>query len=162
MSNMKKNHRYCNAPKLSDGWVVGQIRMLTRVYTLCHSICTFWTHYSIVEPPCSNLRVITENFSGVQNFRIFTILLFCLLVLGPNIHWTSKYDTGIVFIGKMLSWLSFHNSVWWSLISPISITSPDIWDFFKKIDQTSVKLMSHLRKMTKLTKWKSDKNKLQD
>ena len=27
-----------------------------------------------------------------------------------------------------------------------------------KIDQTSVKLMSHLRKLTKLTKWKSDKN----
>ena len=26
------------------------------------------------------------------------------------------------------------------------------------IDRTSVKLMSHLRKMTKLTKWKSDKN----
>ena len=27
-----------------------------------------------------------------------------------------------------------------------------------KIDRTSVKLMSHLRKLTKLTKWKSDKN----
>ena len=32
----------------------------------------------------------------------------------------------------------------------------------ENIAQTSVKLMSHLRKMTKLTKWKSDKNKLQD
>ena len=29
--------------------------------------------------------------------------------LGPNIHWTSNYGTGIVFIGNMLSWLSFHN-----------------------------------------------------
>ena len=28
----------------------------------------------------------------------------------------------------------------------------------RKLDQTLVKLMSHLRKMTKLTKWKSDKN----
>ena len=28
----------------------------------------------------------------------------------------------------------------------------------QNIDQTSVKLMSHLWKMTKLTKWKSDKN----
>ena len=28
----------------------------------------------------------------------------------------------------------------------------------KNIDRTSVKLMSHLRRMTKLTKWKSDKN----
>ena len=31
--------------------------------------------------------------------------------LGPNIHWTSSYGTGIVFIGNMLSWLSFHNFV---------------------------------------------------
>ena len=31
--------------------------------------------------------------------------------LGPNIHWTSNYGTGIVFIGNMLSWLSFHNFV---------------------------------------------------
>ena len=28
----------------------------------------------------------------------------------------------------------------------------------ENIDRTSMKLMSHLRKMTKLTKWKSDKN----
>ena len=51
---------------------------LIRVYTVCHSICTFWTHYSVVEPPCSNFRVITANFSGVQNFRIFTVRLKCL------------------------------------------------------------------------------------
>ena len=31
--------------------------------------------------------------------------------LGPNIHWSSNYGTGIVFIGNMLSWLSFHNFV---------------------------------------------------
>ena len=31
--------------------------------------------------------------------------------LGPNIHWTCIYGTGIVFIGNMLSWLSFHNFV---------------------------------------------------
>ena len=35
--------------------------------------CTFWTHYSMVEPPCSNLRGITANFSGVRNFRSFTV-----------------------------------------------------------------------------------------
>ena len=33
------------------------------------------------------------------------------LILGPNIHWTSNYGTGIVFIGNILSWLSFHNFV---------------------------------------------------
>ena len=49
---------------------------LIRVYTVCHSICTFWTHYSIVEPLCSNFRVITANVSGVRNFRIFMVLKF--------------------------------------------------------------------------------------
>ena len=34
-----------------------------------------------------------------------------MLSLGPSIHWTSNYATGIVFIGNMLSWLSFHNFV---------------------------------------------------
>ena len=33
----------------------------------------FWTHYSTVEPPCSNFRVITANLSGVRNLRIFTV-----------------------------------------------------------------------------------------
>ena len=52
--------------------------------------------------------------------------------LGPNIHWTSNYGTGIVFIGKMVTWLSFHNFVWWSLNAHISIISPNIWDLFSK------------------------------
>ena len=40
--------------------------------------------------------------------------------------------TGIVFIGNMLSWLCFHNFVWWSLNAHISIISPNIWDLFSK------------------------------
>ena len=39
-----------------------QIR-LPRVYTVCHSVCIVWTHYSMVEPHSSNLRVITTIFS---------------------------------------------------------------------------------------------------
>ena len=38
-----------------------QIRLI-RVYTVCHSVCIVWTHYSIVEPHSSNFRVITTNF----------------------------------------------------------------------------------------------------
>ena len=49
-----------------------------------------------------------------------------------NIHWTSNYSTGIVFIGNMLSWLSLHNFVWWSLNAHISIISANICDFFFK------------------------------
>ena len=46
---------------------------LIRVYTVCHSVCIVWTHYSMVEPHISNFRVITTNFLGVRIFRKFTI-----------------------------------------------------------------------------------------
>ena len=46
---------------------------LIRVYIVCNSLCIFWVHHSTVNRPCSNLRVITANFSGVQIFRIFTV-----------------------------------------------------------------------------------------
>ena len=46
---------------------------LIRVYTVCHSACIVWTHYSMVEPHSSNFRVITTNFLGVRIFRKFTV-----------------------------------------------------------------------------------------
>ena len=49
-----------------------QIRLLG-VYTVCHSICIVWTHYSMIEPHCSNFRVITTNILGVRIFRKFTV-----------------------------------------------------------------------------------------
>ena len=46
-----------------------------QVYTVCNSICIFkMHHYCMVEPGCSNFRVITANFSDVQIFRIFTYI----------------------------------------------------------------------------------------
>ena len=30
-----------------------------------HSVCIFWMHYSVLNPNCSNLRIITANFWGV-------------------------------------------------------------------------------------------------
>ena len=52
---------------------------LIRVYTVCHSVCTIWTHYSMVESHSSNFRVITTNVLGVRIFRKFTVLyiLYC-------------------------------------------------------------------------------------
>ena len=44
-----------------------------RVYTVCHSICIVWTHYSMVEPHSSNFRVITTNVLGVRIFRKFIV-----------------------------------------------------------------------------------------
>ena len=34
---------------------------LIRVYTVCHSFCIVWTHYSMVERLSSNFKVITTN-----------------------------------------------------------------------------------------------------
>ena len=48
---------------------------LIRVYTVCHSVCIVWTHYSMVEPHSSNFRVITTNFLGVRIFRKFTVMI---------------------------------------------------------------------------------------
>ena len=53
-----------------------QIRLLSLiwVYTVCHSVCIVWTHYSMVEPHISNFRVIITICFGVRIFRKFTVL----------------------------------------------------------------------------------------
>ena len=36
---------------------------MIRVYSVvCHSVCIFWTHNSMVEPHCSTFRIITAIF----------------------------------------------------------------------------------------------------
>ena len=55
-----------------------QIRLLLRislirVYTVCHCVCIFWTHYSMVEPNSSNIRIFTATFSSVPIFIILTV-----------------------------------------------------------------------------------------
>ena len=69
---------YRNDPKFSDSQVLANSvdldrSSLIRVYSVCHSVFIFWTHYFVVKQPCSNFRVITANFSGVQIFTIFTV-----------------------------------------------------------------------------------------
>ena len=53
---------------------------LIRVYTVCHSVCFVWTHYSMVEPHSSNFRVITTNFLGVRIFRKITVFYFWVIM----------------------------------------------------------------------------------
>ena len=43
------------------------------VYTVCHSVCIVWTHYSMVETHSSNFREITTNILGVRIFRKFMV-----------------------------------------------------------------------------------------
>ena len=52
-----------------------QIRLLLRVYTVCHSVCIVWTHYSMVEPRSSNFRVMTTNILDVRIFRKLKVLI---------------------------------------------------------------------------------------
>ena len=40
------------------------------VYTVCHSVCNFWTHYSMVKPHCANFPIITAHVL-VSDFFIF-------------------------------------------------------------------------------------------
>ena len=47
---------------------------LNRVYTVCLSICTFCTNFSMETPLCLNFRVITANSLGVRKFWAFTTL----------------------------------------------------------------------------------------
>ena len=42
---------------------------LIRVYTVCHSICIFWTHSCMAKPHCSNFRLTTAIF---WVFKLFT------------------------------------------------------------------------------------------
>ena len=77
----KKKEDYHNDPKFSDRYAWANradpdqtapesdqglhclpLSSLIRVYTVCHSVCIVWTHYSMVEPHSSSFRVITTNF----------------------------------------------------------------------------------------------------
>ena len=70
---------YRNDPKFLDryAWANSadpdQTAPLIRVYTVCHSVCIVWTHYSMVKPHSSSFRVITTNFVGVRKLRIITV-----------------------------------------------------------------------------------------
>ena len=55
-----------------------QIRLLLGVYTVCHSVCIVWTHYSMVEPHSSNFRVITTIFwvsEYLGNLRYLNVII---------------------------------------------------------------------------------------
>ena len=57
--------------------------ILIRVFTVCHSVCIFWTLYSMVQPHCSNFRIIT--FSSVRILRSLTVNHYPNVVYATNI-----------------------------------------------------------------------------
>ena len=61
---------YRNDPKFSDRQALANIvdpDHTASKDTVCHSICIFWTRYSMVEPHCSNFRIITTIFFWCPN-----------------------------------------------------------------------------------------------
>ena len=48
--------------------------LLIRVYTVCNSLCIFWSHFSMVDPHCSDFRIINSTILGVQNFTKFMVI----------------------------------------------------------------------------------------
>ena len=46
---------------------------LITVYNVWHSVCMFWTFYSMIKPHCSTFRKTTTIFVCVWNVRIFTV-----------------------------------------------------------------------------------------
>ena len=90
----KKNEEYHNDPKFSDRYACSSRSSLIRVYTVCHSVCIVWTHYSMVEPHSSKFRVITTNCLGVRIFRKFMVIL--VLQHGQNETTEKVSKTGTV------------------------------------------------------------------
>ena len=84
---------YGNDPKFlhRQVWANSVDPDLIRVYTVCHSVCIYWMHYSVVRLPCSSFRVVTANFLYVRIFRNFTMLYNFFLdyrtVRGRNVEW---------------------------------------------------------------------------
>ena len=72
---------YRNDPNFSDRQVwanrVDPDQTASRVYTVCHSICIFWTRYSVVKRHCSNFRMFT-------GFLLFTTVWFYCTLMHPK------------------------------------------------------------------------------
>ena len=82
---------------------------LIRVYTVCHSVCIVWTHYSTAEPHSSNFRVITTIlFFGVSeylgNLRYVDVEMF-----GGNWRQDVKNDVKIVILTSCMTVVLHHS-----------------------------------------------------
>ena len=134
-----------------------QIRLssLIRVYTVCQSFCIVWTHYSMVEPHCSNFKVITTNNLGVRIFRKFTAnrVTVCL-----RFHWLYNVRTQMhtfkpihpyfmhtkISYHLFLKWFLCRNLLpWRKMVLSFNITiclpvSSDVWTYAMQETQFSL------------------------
>ena len=94
-------------------------RTQIRVYTVCHSVCIVWTHFSMVEPHSSNFRVFTTNVLGVRIFRKFTA--FCM----------SLKTSAILFPG----FYSFEATKYCFIPSDIYLSSPSDLQMLKHLSK---------------------------
>ena len=75
-----------------------QTAPVIRVYTVCYSLCIFWTHYlCTLKPFCSNFRIITA-FLWMSEFFICPVWLESSLSAWRNLgslatHWVHSEDS---------------------------------------------------------------------
>ena len=71
---------------------------------VCHSICIFWAHYTMVKPECTKLRIIQKlvgcpfvlGFYSTLLFFLYSIVLLpCLLQSG--LIWAFSFQTVCLF-----------------------------------------------------------------
>ena len=84
---------YRNEPKFSDRQIwansVGPDQSsLIRIYSVCNSVCLFWTHYSWVKLSFSNFTMITAKFRVSEYFGILWYMYshFMYLCLGKSVQ----------------------------------------------------------------------------
>ena len=96
---------YRNVPEFRTDRSVQTVQTQVRLRsgsTVCHSVCIFWTCYSIVKPHSSNFRIITANFRVSEHLGILRYM---------GIPWNKmKSWLGIVtltYVSKIQWWGTF-------------------------------------------------------
>ena len=67
------------------------------VYIVCHSICIFWTHYSILKPPSSNLRT-------TRTFWVSVFVFYSLWYIAHNTMIRVSSITNRGYCGQTKVW----------------------------------------------------------
>ena len=82
---------------------------LIRVYSVCHSICIFWTNCSVVKRYCSQFRMIAAIFRVTEYLRIFTVILtiFQENLTQPHCRVDAEHIGSYTYhLSKLIAWLS--------------------------------------------------------
>ena len=95
------------------------MRILIRVYTICHSICIFWKSFSRDKIFNLNLRLITANIFDVLNILLLYLPCWFHFVSLSLSVWASAFSCWLCFCTYLVDFtLCFFNSVYFSEPQP--------------------------------------------